>query len=167
MFFARDAALIPFGLGAPDGRRQSLSVFEHGLELLGFLDVALDFLEGGNVLRHRIRGIEFLELREQVFGNTVCKFTDRVDARGFEGFSILRTDPMNADQVGMVRPTKNELFVNAEVVREEATLRRRAHSVEQVMRILDALHVERVRDLLGQAGNEFDFIKSSRENPRF
>ena len=102
-----------------------------------------------------------------VFGNTVCKFTDRVDARGFEGFSILRTDPMNADQVGMVRPTKNELFVNAEVVREEATLRRRAHSVEQVMRILDALHVERVRDLLGQAGNEFDFIKSSRENPRF
>lgn len=126
MFFARDAAFIPYWLGAPDGRRQSLSVFEHGLELLGFLDVALDFLEGGNALRHRIRGIDFLKLREQVFGNTVCEVADRVDNRGFKEFGILRTDPVNADQVGMVRPTKNELFVNAEVVREEATLRTRS-----------------------------------------
>ena len=122
------------------------------------MNVALDFLEGGNAPHHRIGGIDFLKLREQIFGNTVCEFAYRVDTSGFKEFGILRTNPVNADQVGMVRPTKNELFFNAEVVCEKASLRRRAHSVQQVMRILDALHVERVRDLLGQAGNEFDFI---------
>ena len=83
------------------------------LKFLGLVDHLLDLADSGHTATDVELGVDLLQFRLEVLGDTVTELLDGVDASLLQQFRELRTYAIDTEEVCMVGPTEDQFLADA------------------------------------------------------